>query len=56
MTHLAFTVFFAMLLAAAMALVGRRAGRECVYLGVYWFCCALATVVAGAWIMHWLHG
>ena len=56
MTHLMYTLFLAILLASAMALVGQRGGRERVYLGIYWFCSAMATVVAGAWIMHWVHG
>lgn len=56
MSHLAFTVFLALLLSLAMALVGDRAGRERIYVCVYWFASALASVVAGAWFMHWVHG
>ncbi len=56
MSHPAYTVLFALLLATAMALVGDRAGRQRVYLAVYWFCSAMASVAAGAWIMHWVHG
>ena len=56
MSHIAFTVFLAVLLAAALAFIGDRTGRERVYLGVYWFCSTMATVVAGAWLMHWVHG
>lgn len=56
MTHLPYTMILALLLAAAMAMVGDRGGRERVYLGVYWFCSAMACVVAGSWIMHWVHG
>jgi hypothetical protein len=55
-THLAYTLLLALLIAAAMALGGDRGGRTRVYLGVYWFCSAMAAVVAGAWIMHWVHG
>jgi hypothetical protein len=56
MTHLPYTLLLALLIAAAMALVGDRRGRERLYLGIYWFCSAMASVVAGAWIMHWVHG
>jgi hypothetical protein len=56
MSHLAFTIVLALLLAIAMALIEDRTGRERVYLGVYWFCSALACVIAGAWIMRWIHG
>jgi hypothetical protein len=56
MSHLAFTTLLALLLAAAMALMDDRAARERVYVGIYWFCSAMASVSAGAWIMHWVHG
>lgn len=56
MTHLAFTALLALLLAAALALVEERRGRERVYLGLYWFCSAMACVAAGAWVMRWIHG
>ncbi len=56
MSHLAFTTFLALLLAGAMALAEDRATRDRVYLGIYWFCSAMASVSVGAWIMHWVHG
>ncbi len=56
MTHLAYTILFALLLAAALSLVGHRAGRERLYLAIYWFCSTMASVAAAAWIMHWVHG
>jgi uncharacterized membrane protein YfcA len=56
MTHLTYTLLFSLLLAVAMSLVDHREGRERFYLGIYWFCTALASVVAGAWFMHWVHG
>jgi len=56
MTHLTYTLWLALLVAAAMAMLGDRTHRERVYVAVYWFCSAMASVVAGAWIMHWAHG
>ena len=56
MTHLAYTLLLALLISAVMALEGDRPARERAYAGVYWFCSAMATVVAGGWIMHWIHG
>jgi hypothetical protein len=56
MTHLVYTAFLALLLAATMALLGNRGGRGRLYLAAYWFCSAMASVAAGAWIMHWVHG
>jgi len=56
MSHPAYTSLLALLLAAAMAFTGNRGTRERLYLGIYWFSCAMASVAAGAWIMHWVHG
>lgn len=56
MPHPEFTLLLAVLLSAALALLGERAPRERVYVGIYTFlCCALATV-AGSWGMYWIHG
>ena len=56
MSHLAYTALFALLLGLAMPLEGERAGRERLYLGIYWFSTAMASVAACAWLMHWVHG
>jgi hypothetical protein len=56
MPHLEFTLLMAVLLSAAMALLGNRTLRERLYVATYLFlCCALATV-AGSWGMYLIHG
>jgi hypothetical protein len=56
MPHLAYTLLVAVLLAAAMALIGNRSPRERLYAAIYLFlCCAFATL-AGSWAMFLIHG
>jgi len=56
MPHLPFTLLAAILLSAAMALLGRRSGRERVAAAIYGFLCCVIVTVAGSWIMYWIHG
>jgi hypothetical protein len=56
MSHLAFTLLAAVLLSAALSLLGRRPLTERLYAAIYLFLCCVATTVAGSWLMHWIHG
>lgn len=56
MTHLAYTLLLALLIAAALSLEGHRSTRERSYAAVYCFSSAILCVFAGAWLMHWIHG
>ena len=56
MPHPTFTLLVAVLLSAAMALLGNRSLRERLCVAAYVFlCCAVATVV-GSWGMYLIHG
>lgn len=56
MSHPAFTLFTALLLAIATAAAGHRPARERFAVGLRMFSgCALA-VVAGSWLMRLIHG
>jgi hypothetical protein len=56
MTHLPFTLLFAALVSAALALLGQRNLRDRLYHAAYVFLSCTATIIGGAWIMHWIHG
>jgi hypothetical protein len=56
MPHLIYTLSMALVLATAMALVGRRPFRERLYAAAYVFLCCAAAVFAGSWAMYWIHG
>jgi hypothetical protein len=54
--HLTYTLLVAVLLSAAMALLGNRSLRERLYAATYlWLCCAVTTLV-GSWVMYLIHG
>jgi hypothetical protein len=56
MPHSTFTLFAAVLLAMAMAMVEDRAPRERLYVAIrVFFCCAMTTL-GGSWVMYLIHG
>ena len=55
MPHLEFTLLMAVMLSAALALVGKRTRAERVYAGVYRLLCCCAAVAAGSWGMWLIH-
>jgi hypothetical protein len=56
MSHFTFTFVLALLLSAAMALLGNRSARERLHAAAYLlFCCGVATL-AGGWVMFLIHG
>ena len=56
MSHLEFTVLAAMMLSAALALIGNRTPRERAYAGTYFFLCSVVATVGGSWLMQLIHG
>lgn len=56
MPHLLYTLLMALVLSAAMALIGIRPFRERVYAAVYVFLYCVVAVFAGSWAMYWIHG
>lgn len=56
MPHLAFTILVAVLLSAALALLGNRSWRERLDVAIYLLLCCAATTFAGTWVMRLIHG
>ena len=56
MPHLTFTLLVAVLLSAAMALLGNRSVRERLYVATYLLLCCAATTLVGSWAMYLIHG
>jgi hypothetical protein len=48
MSHLTYTILFAALVSGAIGLTGKSTA--------YVFLSCMVTVVAGSWIMFWIHG
>lgn len=54
--HPLLTVALAAVMAAIVALPGKRARRER-FLHAVWFCaCSVAAVIGGSWVMYFIHG
>jgi hypothetical protein len=56
MPHLAFTLLAALLLSAAMALLGNRSLRERLYAATYLLLCCVVSTAVGSWLMYLIHG
>ena len=56
MTHPMFTLFTAVLLAAAMAILDDRTPRERIYIAVRFFLTCVVSVTGGSWLMRLIHG
>ena len=56
MPHLPFTLLVAVLLSAAMALIGRRSLQERLYTATYLLLCCGFTTLVGSWVMYLIHG
>jgi hypothetical protein len=56
MSHFTFTLLLALLLSAAMALLGKRSTQERLHAGAYLFLCCAVTTLAGSWVMYLIHG
>lgn len=56
MPHLTFSLFLALMMAAAFAAVEDRTRSERVYVAVRMFLSCVASVLAGGWLMRLIHG
>lgn len=56
MPHFTYTLTAAVLLSAALALLGKRTSRERVDAGIYFFLCCMVATFAGTWMMRLIHG
>ena len=56
MPHPQFTMMTAVMLSAALALIGKRPLGERLAAATYLLLCCGVSAVAGSWLMHWIHG
>jgi len=56
MSHPAFTLLAAVMLAAAMAMLEDRSPRERLYAAARVFLCCAVSIVGGGWLMFLIHG
>jgi hypothetical protein len=56
MPHPAWTLLLAVLIALAAALPGDASPRRRVCRAAYTCCSSMAAVVAGGWLMYFIHG
>ena len=56
MPHGAYTLLVALLLSAAIALLGNRSAAERACVAAYVFLCCLAGTIVGSWAMYLIHG
>lgn len=54
--HLVFAALAAMVVAAIVALLGKRTGRERALHSGWFFACLMASVICGSWVMFLIHG
>jgi hypothetical protein len=55
MPHLEFTVLAAVLLSAALALLGNRSLVERLHAAIYLLLCCAVTTLVGSWAMYLIH-
>lgn len=55
MPHLPYALLLAVLLSAATAMTGNRAGRERLAAATYTFLSCTFSIVAGSWLMYFIH-
>jgi hypothetical protein len=56
MSHPAYTILFGVLVSGAIGLTGNRTAAGRLYRTTCVFLSCMVTVVAGGWIMFWIHG
>lgn len=56
MPHLIYALLMAVVLGAALALIGKRSLRERLYASAYVFLYCAVALFAGSWAMYWIHG
>ena len=55
MSNLSFIVLGSLLISASAALLGERPVRARLHYGAYTFLCSVAGILAGGWVMYWIH-
>jgi hypothetical protein len=55
MSHLTYSILFGALVSGAIGLTGKLTTVARLYRTAYVFLSCMATVVAGGWIMFWIH-
>ncbi|MBK9169871.1 MAG: hypothetical protein IPM24_20755 [Bryobacterales bacterium] len=55
LTHLEFSILFALLASVVMGIVGRSTDRERLRYGLYLFGCFVGTLFGLAWLMYFGH-
>jgi hypothetical protein len=55
-SHLTWTLLLTLLLSASTAMTGDRTTRDRAYAAAYTFLSCIFFVVAGSWVMYWIHG
>jgi hypothetical protein len=55
-SHLLWTLLLTVLLSAATAMTGDRPTRDRACAAAYTFLSCTFIVVAGSWVMYWIHG
>lgn len=56
MSHFSYTCLAALLVSGAAAFTGNRPLRERAGAAAYTLVSCLLTLVAGSWLMYWIHG
>ena len=54
--HLLFAAQLALIVATIIGCFGKRTMRDRLLHSAWFFTCSIATVVAGSWLMHLIHG
>ncbi len=54
--HLLFAAILALIVATLIGFLGKRTRRERLLHSAWFFACSIATVIAGSWAMHLIHG
>ena len=54
--HLLFAALLALIVAGSVALFDKRTIRERLLHSAWFFTCSMGAVVAGSWVMYFIHG
>lgn len=54
--HLVFTALLGLVVSTAVGFLGKRTRRERILHAGWFFGCAMASVIAGSWVMLLIHG
>ena len=54
--NLQFAALLALIVSVLISLLGKRSIRERILHSAWFFSCSLAAVIAGSWLMFFIHG